>query len=123
MQEQLPALPPELLERVARLALEAAGGDVREWARLSLVSAAFRAAIRGGQPGPVGAVFGARLTRRVWRPMRGIYNTRRALSQSTHGSPFMLRSWTVWRRTLESLRRPAEAAQQAALPSGTASER
>ena len=49
MQEQLPALPPELLEPIARLALEAAGGDVRVWARLSLVNTAFREAVRGGR--------------------------------------------------------------------------
>ena len=52
VQEQLPALPPELLEPIARLALEAAGGDVRAWARLSLVSTGFRDAIRGGRPIP-----------------------------------------------------------------------
>ena len=44
-------LPPELLEPIARLALEAAGGDIRAWARLSLVSTGFRDAIRGGRPG------------------------------------------------------------------------
>ena len=46
-EEQLPALPPELMEPIARLALEAAGGDVRAWARLSLVSTVFRDAVRG----------------------------------------------------------------------------
>ena len=46
-QDELPCLPPELLERIARLALEAEGGDVRTWARLSLVSTAWRHTLRG----------------------------------------------------------------------------
>ena len=40
-------LPPELLEPIARMALEAEGGDVRAWARLSLVGTAWRDALRG----------------------------------------------------------------------------
>ncbi len=46
---QLPALPPELMERIARAALAVEGADMRAWARLSLVCRTWRESLRGAR--------------------------------------------------------------------------
>ena len=43
---QLPHLPPGVWQHVARAALAAEDGDPRAWARMSAVSAAWRAGLR-----------------------------------------------------------------------------
>ena len=44
----LPALPQDVLGRIARAVLDLEGSDAQAWARLSLVCRAWRESLRGG---------------------------------------------------------------------------
>ncbi len=46
-----PALPPDMMGRIARAALTAEGDDVQAWARLSLVSRTWRDGLHGTSSG------------------------------------------------------------------------